>query len=189
MSVLLDNIAQWPNLDLVLWVLSLLWLICIHSSRLAISQNFLLNSSNYFYSCTIMSENWHIFDLSYLQAQSVTKVVNKHVCDGKNDRIYGFKNAWIGLLLEMDLHFPSTFCSANVNVFHTLKALLVWEEVSHNNPPYLTRNDPRCSCPICLFFLLRFQARCVLWSLQIKAICKDSIFFWEWNRFPLLLWY
>ena len=150
-----------------------------HSSRLAISQNFLLNSSNYFYSCTIMSENWHICDLSYLQAPSVTKVVNKHVCDGKNDRIYGFKNAWIGLLLEMDLHFPSTFCSANVNVFHTLKALLVWEEVSHNNPPYLTRNDPRCSCPICLFFLLRFQARCVLWSLQIKAICKDSIFFWE----------
>ena len=160
-----------------------------HSSRLEISQNFLLNSSNYFYSCTIMSENWHICDLSYLQAPSVTKVVNKHVCDGKNDRIYGFKNAWIGLLLEMDLHFPSTFCSANVNVFHTLKALLVWEEVSHNNPPYLTRNDPRCSCPICLFFLLRFQARCVLWSLQIKAICKDSIFFWEWNRFPLLLWY
>ena len=64
-----------------------------HSSRLEISQNFLLNSSNYFYSCTIMSENWHICDLSYLQAPSVTKVVNKHVCDGKNDRIYGFKNA------------------------------------------------------------------------------------------------
>ena len=48
----------------------------------------------------------------------------------------------------------------NVNVFHTLKALLVREEVSHNNP---------YSYPICLFSYYRPDITTCILALPSKV--------------------